>query len=125
MAKATEWCSLNEKGYKVTRLLHSKYPRCHERLAKWESVKEIPRQALKKDHRASLHWELNEENWLHYKWEVEDSCLPFPDSKWGEGYALKNLTTHHLTKSGESYLYGVESQRPREWQEKQNRKDTK
>jgi len=70
------------------------------------------------------HWKHpDEKDWLHYKWEGWP--LPEIESKWGEGYAHKNLTTHHLTESGESYLYGVKSQRPREWDEKQNRKDTK
>ena len=65
-------------------LLHSKYPRCHERLAKWEPVRDTTDSTLpyldecladQLDYRAYLRsprghpMRPNEKDWLHYKWE--------------------------------------------------------
>ena len=92
MAGATEWCSLNEKGYKMTRLKWTpnswlNYARRIYSSGGYDNTNELPMLETP-DHKDMLEVDPNDErdlvpsnyNWMDYTWEITDQLLPVYDS---------------------------------------------
>ena len=95
MAGATEWCSLNEKGYKMTRLKWTprgwlNYARRVYSSGGYANTNELPMLETP-DHKDMLEVDPNDGrdlvpsnyNWMDYTWEITDQLLPVYDSPKG------------------------------------------